>query len=152
MKKYSLIVFFSLLLFAGCKSNQEAYSLTYQRLKAKEEAQMDANARTAMDVPRTVDSNHSDSVYLTERLTVVLGEEKNVSAYNLVARSFINRTNARGYYSQVKEDGLDAVLVQNENSMYRIVIASFLTKEEAESELKRIKNVFTEAQIVVRQP
>lgn len=150
MKKYFQLLFLLLILLSGCKSNPEAYNTTYQRLKVKEEAMMDAKARVAMDVPKNVSPGDSSAGYAAERLTLILGEELNLAVYGVVAKSFINRTNARGYYNRVLEKGYPAVLVQNEDMMFRIIVASFQTKEEAENKLKDFKASFPEAYILVR--
>jgi len=150
MKKYFQLLFLLLILLSGCKSNPEAYNTTYQRLKVKEEAMMDAKARVAMDVPKNVSPGDSSAGYAAERLTLILGEESNFAVYGVVTKSFINRTNARGYYSRVLEKGYPAVLVQNEEMMFRIIVASFQTKEEAENKLKDFKASFPDAYILVR--
>lgn len=152
MKKYSYILFLLLVVFLGCKSNPEAYSNTYRKLKEKEESQLDVNARTAMDVPQSPNSNETSTGYLYEKFNLVLGEKVNVSDYNIVARSFINRTNARGYLSQMVENGYPAVLVQNQDMLYRIVVAAFTTKEEAENKLKELRMIYQEAFILVKLP
>jgi len=150
MKKYTYIVFILLVVFVSCKSNPEAYSNTYRKLKEKEESQMDANAKTAMDVPQNSYSNDSTTGYPSEQITLILGETLNVSNYNIVARSFINKTNARGYFSQMVENGYPAALVQNDDMMFRIIIASFTSMEEAEKKLKEIKKNYPEAYILVK--
>jgi len=145
---YILVLF--MIILAGCKSNPEVYNTTYRKLKDKEEAMMDANAKTAMKVPKSVFTNDSTGSYLTEKLNLILGNEVNFSTYNIVARSFINRTNARGYYSQMVDNGFPAALVQNEDMMYRIIIASFLSMEDAQNRLKEISKAYPEAYILIR--
>jgi len=151
MKKYFQLLFLLLVLLSGCKSNPEAYNTTYQRLKAKEETMMDAKSKVAMDVPKNVSSGDSSSGFVAERLTLILGKESNLLIYCIVAKSFINRTNARSYYSRVLEKGYPAVLVQNEEMMFRIIIASSQIKDDAENKLKDFKASFPEAYILVRK-
>lgn len=139
-----------LLFFAGCKSNQEVYNTTYRKLKDKEEAMIDAKAKTAMNVPKDTMSKDSTNKYLFEIFSLILGDEQNISAYNIVAKSFINKTNAKSFYSRMKENGYPAVLVQNEDRMFRIIIASFSTKAEAENNLKEINKYYPGATIVRR--
>jgi len=150
MKKYPYILFLLMVVFVGCKSNPEAYSNTYRKLKEKEESQFDANAKTAMDVPQSSNSNDTTTGYLSENFNLVLGEKINVSDFNIVARSFINRTNARGYFSQMEDNGYPAVLVQNEEMLFRIIIASFTSREDAENKLKEIKKIYPEAYILMK--
>ena len=140
----------AIVLFTACKSNQEAYNATFRKFKEKEDAMVDSNAKTTMNVPKSALSKDSTSIYQSERFNLILGNELDLLDYNIVARSFINRTNARGFYGQMAEKGYKSVLVQNEDMMYRIIIASFSSKEEAETHLKEIKNTYPEAFIVQR--
>jgi Sporulation related domain. len=150
MKKYPHIILLLLIVFTGCKSNQEAYSTAYKRLKEKEEELMDAKAKTAMDVPKDTMSKDSTAAYQSERFTLILGDEPAISIYNIVSRSFINRTNAKGFFNQMKESGYPAALVQNEQMMFRIIIGAFEKKEEAEHELAQIRQSYPEAYILLR--
>ena len=111
---------------------------------------MDANAKTAMNVPKNAYSRDTTDSNPIEKLNLILGKEENVSAYNIVARSFINRTNARGYYSQMVDKGFPAALVQNEDLMYRIVISSYLSMDDAVYKLKEISKAYPEAYILIR--
>lgn len=140
----------AIVLFTACKSNQEAYNATFRKFKEKEDAMVDSNAKTTMNVPKSALSTDSTSIYQPEKFNLILGNELDLLDYNIVARSFINRTNARGFYSQMVDKGYKSVLVQNEDMMYRIIIASFSAKEEAETHLKEIKNTYPEAFIVLR--
>jgi len=96
-------------------------------------------------------SKDSSAVYRTENLTLLLGNEKDFLDYNVVARTFINRTNARGYYGQMKEDGYPALLVQNQDQLYRIIVGSFPTPELAEGKKAELKEKFPEISIVFRK-
>jgi cell division septation protein DedD len=153
MKRYLQILFVLSLLFSGCKSNQEAYNATYRKFKEmeKENSVIKSQARTPMDVPQEVMSKDSAYTHVSEAFTIIVGQEKNVSVYNIVAKSFINQTNAKGYHERILNDGYPAVLVQNENSMFRIIIAAFQSKEEAEKKLELLKKTFTTAWILARK-
>ena len=153
MKRYLQILFVLSLLFSGCKSNQEAYNATYRKFKEmeKENSIIKSQARTPMDVPQEVMSKDSAYTHVSEAFTIIVGQEKNVSVYNIVAKSFINQTNAKGYHERILNDGYPAVLVQNENSMFRIIIAASLSKEEAEKKLELLKKTFPTAWILARK-
>lgn len=147
MTKYFQILLPLLFIFTACKSNQDAYNATYQRLKEK--SKIETQAKTAMSVPVEVVSLDSSNIHPSEIFNVILGEEKNISGYNIVVKSFINKTNARGYYLRMIEDKYPAVLVQNEELMFRIIVGSSLTDEEAENMLVKLKKTFPEAWILV---
>lgn len=151
MRKYFVFILFGLIVLSACKSNLEAYNRTYQKLKDKEEVQVNSRARTTMTVHLDSLSIDSSAVYRTENLTLLLGNATNFLDYNLVAKTFINRTNARGYYEQMKEDKYPALLVQNQDQLYRIVVASFPTPELAEGKKTELKEKFPEISIVFRK-
>lgn len=151
MKKYVVYILLGLMVLPACKSNLEAYNMAYQKLKEREEAQVNSRAKTTMSVHLDSTVNDSSVVYRTEQLTLLLGVEKNFKEYNVVARTFINRTNARGYYEQMKEDGFPALLVQNQDQLYRIIVASFPTPELAESKKAELKATFPEVSIVFKK-
>lgn len=151
MRKYVVIILLGLIVLPACKSNLEAYNMAYQKLKEREEAQVSSRARTTMTVHLDSLSNDSSAVYRTENLTLLLGNEKDFLDYNVVARTFINRTNARGYYGQMKEDGYPALLVQNQDQLYRIIVGSFPSPELAEGKKAELKVKFPEISIVFRK-
>jgi len=49
------------------------------------------------------------------------------------------------------DDGYPAVLVQNEKLIFRIVVASFQSKEEADKKLDLLKKTFSEAWILTKK-
>jgi hypothetical protein len=151
MKKYIVFILLGMMVLPACKSNLEAYNMAYQKLKEKEESQVNSRAKTTMSVHLDSTVNDSSVVYRTENLTLLLGVEKNFKDYNVVARTFINRTNARGYYEQMKEDGFPALLVQNQDQLYRIIVASFPTPELAEGKKAELKPKFPDISIVFRK-
>lgn len=151
MRKYVVFMLLGLITLSACKSNLEAYNMAYQKLKDKEEAQVNARAKTTMSVRLDSATTDSTVVYKSENLTLLLGDERNFKDYNVVAKTFINRTNARGFFEQMKEDGYPALLVQNQDQLYRIVVASFATPEQAESKKAELKVKFPEASVVFRK-
>ena len=151
MRKYVVFILLGLILLPACKSNLEAYNMAYQKLKDKQEAQVNTRAKTTMTIHLDSLSKDSSAIYRTENLTLLLGNEKVFLDYNVVAKTFINRTNARGYYEQMKEDKYPALLVQNQDQLYRIIVASFPTPELAEVRKAELKEKFPEISVVFRK-
>lgn len=153
-KSFIAILLLTVLLFSSCKSNQEAFNSAYKKLKDKnEEVQLAEKAKTASIVSKEMTQTFVDttSVHAPENITLVLGEPINLSNYSIVARSFMNQTNARSYQGRMEDEGFPAILVQNEELMYRIVIASFKTESEARSKLQQIRKSFPESWILVKK-
>jgi hypothetical protein len=156
LRSVSFICFLVLMssLFSCCKSNKDAYNSAYRILKQKsEDDQLDKKAKTAMTVSKELTQHITDTtaVHKPETITLVAGEPINLSDYSIVTKSFINKTNARSYQSRMEDDGYPAVLVQNEDLMFRIIIASFKTESEARARLVQIRQTFPEAWVLVRK-
>lgn len=153
-KSLIAILLLTVILFSCCKSNQEAFNSAYRKLKDKnEEVQLAEKAKTASNVSKEMTQTFVDttSVHPPENITLVLGEPINLSNYSIVARSFMNKTNARSYQGRMEDEGFPAILVQNEELMYRIIIASFKTESEARGKLQQIRQSFPESWILVRK-
>ena len=63
--------------------------------------------------------------------------------FSVVIGSFINNENASSLKSNIEKDGYRVILAQNEKQMYRVIVASFNTKDEAAAERDRIKAKYT---------
>lgn len=151
MRKFVVYLLLGLIILPACKSNLEAYNMAYQKLKDKQDAQLNSRAKTTMSVKLDSATIDSTATYRSEELTLLLGNEKNFLDYNVVARTFINRTNARGFYEQAKEDHFPALLVQNQDLLYRIIVASFPTPDLAEQKKTELKVLFPEISIVFKK-
>lgn len=142
MKSTLLHTLLLLLLVAmtGCKANYDATKEAYE--KAKEAA---ANRSTITE------STPTDGA-VTEVMPMVnntpLAEERRESvrpvddarfdAYAIVVGSFRQITNARSLRDRLIADGYPAVVVQNAKEMYRVIISSYTTIEEARNERKEV--------------
>jgi hypothetical protein len=150
MKSLFRLLPFVWVVFTACKSNQDAYNKTYQKLKEKEDAQVEAKAQTTMSV--RMDTLVQDTLkYRIEPFTLLLGKEQHLSTYSLVAKTFLNRTNAKGYYGRMIEDGYPALLIQNGDQLYRILVASFPTEEQALAKKEELRPVFPEVFVLARK-
>lgn len=148
MKHPALFLCLLVFSFVACKSNPEAYQKAYQRIKEKEEAVMDAHAKAAMDVPKG--RAKSDSLFVSEKINLILGDELRFLDYSIVCKSFINRTNARGYFNRMLDEGYPALLVQNEDNLFRIIIGSYVSSAEALQALSEYRKTFPEAYVLQR--
>jgi hypothetical protein len=152
MKHFYVLLPIVCLLFSCCKSNEKAYNQAFQRMKEKQEEQLNFNRlNTAVtDSEKVVKQNQAAISKINESVTVIMGEEKNLSVYNLVIKGFINKTNAVSLYNRMKDEGLPAVLVQNDELNYRIITGSSKNVYVAEKLLDKAKNTWPEAWILVR--
>lgn len=80
----------------------------------------------------------------TEVVKVVNGADAALlKNYNVVVGSFGNPTNAQNYLNTMKGRGYPSFLVQNASGLYRVVAASFDTREAAIASRDEIRTRFT---------
>lgn len=152
--KRAFFIILTIFLFSCCKSNKEAYNSAFRKLKEKsEENQLADRAKTASIVSKELTQHYTDTtaVHPPEMITLVVGEPINLSDYCIVAKTFINKTNARSFLGRMEDEGYPAVLIQNEELVYRIIIASFKTETEARNRLEQIRRTFPDAWILVKK-
>lgn len=154
MKRISIkwISVLLVLMVASCKSNPEAFSLAYQKLKDKEGQMIDQKANVTHVVPVEITSK-GDTIlnFKTEKWTTLLANKLNASTYNVVVFSFINRTNARSFYNRMVEEKRPALLVQNQDNLYRIVLASSENADTIQTKLKLLSEEFRNSSIVQKE-
>jgi len=141
-----------LLLFSCCKSNEKAYQAAFEKMREKdtelaklEEADLLADTSQNL-IKRTTPVN----LKISESVTVVSGDIKNLSKYNMVLKSFINRTNAKSLYERMVEEGYKAVLVQNAKMEYRVIVESCKYEVDADRIVIELRKTWPDAWILVR--
>ena len=95
----------------------------------------------------------------TERVTVVNSTESGMlKGFNVIVGSFGSKTNAENQKAKMVGRGYKAFLVQNNSGMYRVVAASFDTREAATAVRDRIRSPYstaagtcTEARLLIPQ-
>ena len=123
------------LAFASCKSSESAYKKAYEKAKQQElaEPQVEAPVEVTPVVaaPVTTPKVADTSGVRQEKVTVVSGND-GLKDYSVVAGSFGVKANADGLKSKLDGDGYNAKVVYNaERNMYRVVVESFDTRDEA---------------------
>ena len=149
MKK---LIFISLVAFiafgvTSCKPKQSAYKAAYERAKEKEvvapPAAVVAPAEPVAPATTVVKSTSPVTVQ-KERITAVsAADDSGLKNFSVVIGSFMNNTNAVALKESMAKDGYKVILAQNEKQMYRVIVASFVTKDEAAAERDRIKAKYT---------
>lgn len=108
----------------------------------------------------TISSSNSSSTYSEREITRnenfnLADGEFNADAlkykYHVVVGSFSKLTNAKGLQSTLKSEGNNAVIVVNENAMYRVLIASYNEYSQARSRINLLKTRFPDAWVLVRK-
>lgn len=137
MNKKLLGLFFASLLvmsFGSCKPKQSNYKSVYEAAKERE---MEAPAEeisyeTVSRPPVAPTNNASSETVRKEKITPVYeSDASGLKAYSVVIAALGMKPNAEGLKDKMVKAGYSPILVQNEQGMYRVIISSFNTKEEA---------------------
>lgn len=133
-----LLIAGTLFSISACKTSENAYKQAYEKAVSGDET------KTVVEEPvvssQTPDAEDVANVSVREeKVSVVSGDEK-IKSYGIVCGSFSLKANADALRQRLIDDGYNAVVVVNEaGKTYRVIFASFATKEEAVAERSRFK-------------
>ena len=123
---------------SACKSSQSAYQQAYEKAVSGDEAKAVIEEPVAQSEAPVAEDVSNVSVR-EEKVSVVSGDS-DIKAYGIVCGSFSLKANADALRERLVNDGYKAVVVVNEaGKTYRVVFASFDTKDEAVAERNRFK-------------
>ena len=118
------------LAFSSCKSSESAYKKAYEKAKQQELAEASAVEAPAVETAPAPAPVVSTAPVREEKVELVSGD--GLKAYSVVCGSFGVKANADGLKSKLDGDGYNAKVVYNaERNMYRVVVESFDTRDEA---------------------
>ena len=137
-------------LMVGCKAKESTYSAAYQMAQQKELADESVNtpAKTVVveetPAPSAVKVESPAVKVTVEKVTVVdAGDTGKLKKFNVIVGTFSITTNANGLKNSLISDGYNAFTVQNAKGWYRVVAASFDTREAATSFREAIKQRYS---------
>lgn len=135
------------LVAVGCKAKQSNYRKAYESARQREIAAQNSGAYSNnVDVAPQEDVKPAVSYTPSvrrEKLSSVEGENgSDLNRYSVVIGSFQNLTNAKSLKERMIALGYKAVLAQNDMGMYRVIVSSFSTKNEAAQSRDAIKAHF----------
>jgi len=131
--------------FGSCKPKQSNYENVY---KAAQEQRMEDNVQAntvnkpaTYPVITTPSSNYSDEKVRVEKITVVNeADASGLRAYSVVIASLAVKPGAEALKAKMENEGNRVILVQNEQGMYRVIIASFDDKGSAVEKRNEIRS------------
>lgn len=140
----SVVVLGVILFASSCKSNKEsAYKTAYEKAKTKEittpvpEDEDIIVYTPPTNVPEYPSVNETAR---TEKITPVYQSESDLlKRYSVVIYSFKNKTNATAAKEEMAKQGYNATVAQNEDDMYRVIIASYDDRATAIAKRNEIK-------------
>ena len=126
------------LAFSSCKSSESAYKKAYEKAKQNELAEAANQQETVVEAVPVVEAAPvattpapvTPAPVREEKVELVSGD--GLKAFSVVCGSFGVKANADGLKSTLDGQGYSAKVVYNaERNMYRVIVASFDTREEA---------------------
>lgn len=146
-KKLSALFLASLFIiaFGSCKPKQSAYKSVYEAAKEREMDQDEDVSYNPVSRPETkpnTSSNLNESVRKEKVTPVYDGDATGLKTYNVVIAAMGMKPNAESLKSRMEQAGYKTILVQNEQGMYRVIIASSDSKEQAVNKRSEILEAF----------
>lgn len=149
-KAIQLLVAITIVLtsFTGCKTKQKVTNIPGANVEAVETTTSPAATKPQTTVSTTPEVTRNEKFSLAEG-------ETNTDAlkfkYHVVVGSFKSQVNAKGLQSTLKSEGNNALVVINEQGMYRVLIASFNAYTDAHGRIKQINERFPDAWVLVQK-
>ena len=146
MKKLIFYSFVVLLAFgaSSCKTKKTAYKNAFDRAKEKEVVAPETNTEQAVQPNVTVTRSTNTQVAVRkEKITPVLAADASgLRKFSVVIGSFVNQTNANSLKEKMENNGYKVIIAQNEKQMFRVIVLSFDSKDDAARERDVFKTKF----------
>ena len=113
--------FACLFVLGSCKTKESSYKTVKEKAVQKPPFE---NSAPVVTVPTS-----SDVRVQKEKVTTIEGS--GLKRFSVVIGSFINKTNASSLKERMQDQGYQAILVQNQQDMYRVIISSFDDRSSA---------------------
>ena len=133
----------------ACKSKQKVAEITGANITV---GSTNGSATTVTPAPVTEPTVSENEVTRNESFTLSEGDASALnSKYHVVVGSFKSQTNAKGLQNTLNSEGNKALVVINEQGMYRVIIALFNEYSQAKSRIAQIQNRFADAWVLVQK-
>ncbi len=132
--------------FSSCKPKQSAYKSVYEAAKERE---LKENSSTVVTKPTTTTTTTTtkpttDGSVRSEKLTPVSeADVSGLKAYSVVVASMVVKPNAEAIRDRLRKEGYNAILAQNEQGNYRVIVASFDDKASAQAKRSEIMQKYS---------
>jgi len=138
---------------SACKTKQKVAEISGANIEAMNTAP-EATTRPAVVVSQPAEAEAEVEVTRNENFGLAEGET-NLDAlnfkYHVVVGSFKSQGNAKGLQSTLNGEGNNAVVVVNEQGMFRVLIASFNEYAQARARINQINTRFADAWVLVKK-
>lgn len=127
----SLALFCLSFVVVSCKPKQSAYKSVYEAAKEREmQESTTAESNTVTKSAGTL-SPVEVSVKKEKVTPVYHSDAAGLKSFNVVIASLSVKLNAESLKSRMEDEGYPVILAQNEQGMYRVIVASYDDKQSA---------------------
>lgn len=147
MKKIFGLLLMSAVILAGatsCKSKQKVVNISGADIEA-------AETKTEKEQPVVQETTESNERTIDERFSMAEGETNTSAFYkkfHVVVGSFGVQSNAKNLQRTLNSEGNNAIIVVNEQGMFRVLIASYDEYSQARNKITQINNRFPDAWVL----
>ena len=148
-----LFLVLAIVSFVGtsCKSKQKVAKISGANVTAVESVPVTTSTTSTTSSTSSPVSSESE-VTRNESFSFSDGDSDAMnSKYHVVVGSFKSQSNAKGLKETLNSEGNRAIVVINEQSMYRVIIASYNEYSQARSKINGINNRFADAWVLVQK-
>lgn len=138
---YALILAALMVLGASCKPKQSAYKQVYEAAKEREMQQTASQPTTV--VKEAAPLSPVDVSVRKEKVEAVYANDAaGLKRYSVVIASLSVKLNAESLKERMTGEGYQVILAQNEQGMYRVILASYDDKQQAAAKREEIHNKY----------
>jgi cell division protein FtsN len=154
-KIFQVLVLSSLLIvvFPACKSKQQVAEIPGANTKAATTSPVIVTQPSASQ-SSTSKSTDLKEITRTESFSLADGETNQTAMnykYHVVVGSFKNQSNAKGLQKTLNSEGKNAVIVVNEQGMYRVLINSYNDYNQAHALINELQDRFSDAWVLIQK-
>lgn len=150
-KKFRLLLYVGVIAvtLVSCKSKQKVTEIPAANVPATT-----TTTTPPVTSPRTAPATSQNEVTRSESFRLADGETNNGALskrYHVVVGAFGNHDNARRLRNTLTDQGHNALTVQNETGMLRVIIGSYDEYSQAKSYIEQIRGSYPDAWVLVQK-
>jgi len=156
MKKIFGAFLMAAVIFSGatsCKSKQKVAEISGANVEASAKTNTPATTTTATTATTATNTEEVEKTR-NEKFSLAEGETNSAafnSKYHVVVGSFSIQQNAKNLQRTLNSEGNTAIVVVNEQGMYRVLIASFDEYAQARERINKINSRFPDAWVLMQK-
>lgn len=154
MKKILGLMLFSVILLgvSSCKTKQKVETISGAMIDATSKTNDAASASRA--ATNVANATPEAEVIRNEKFSLTDGGSNSTTfykKYHVVVGSFSQKQNAINLQKTLINEGNNALVVQNESGMYRVIISSYDEYNQAKYKITQINNRFPDAWVLMQK-